>query len=351
MKILSLLPRARFDECGIAFPQSLPSTFYTLKSTHTLLTAAESCQALLLPPSFAPSADMPKGFMIDRFCLERMPALRFIQTTGAGFDSVDHLTAGRMGIPVSNSPGMNASTVAEYVLSAIVTLQRGLLFADSTIRRTLADGSLPADTDVVAHARTPLLRQGGLELAGSLVGLVGLGHTSQALVPLLQAAGCRVMAFDVCWPETFAAQHGVQRASLGELFAQCDVVSLHCPLLENTRNMVDAAVLRTMKPAAILINAARGGLVVEKDLALALENDTLRGAALDCFAEAAPHPDLLRGKAAERTLLTPHLAGVSRLAFSRMISRALGNLERVLVRDEPPEFVINGVSENHLTAA
>ena len=99
-------------------PESLSLHFLPPNGSHVLIAAAESAQALLLPPS------QP---YVDAFCLERMPSIRFIQTTGAGFDSVDHLTAAELGIPVSNSPNMNASSVAEYVMAAIVNLQRGLM--------------------------------------------------------------------------------------------------------------------------------------------------------------------------------------------------------------------------------
>ena len=141
MKVLSLLPRSRFTESGMTLPETLSLHFLPPNGSHVLIAAAESAQALLLPPS------QP---YVDAFCLERMPSIRFIQTTGAGFDSVDHLTAAELGIPVSNSPNMNASSVAEYVMAAIVNLQRGLAWADGEIRRGR-----------YAASRAELLEQGG----------------------------------------------------------------------------------------------------------------------------------------------------------------------------------------------
>ena len=247
MKVLSLLPRSRFTESGMALPESLSLHFLPPNGSHVLIAAAESAQALLLPPS------QP---YVDAFCLERMPSIRFIQTTGAGFDSVDHLTAAELGIPVSNSPNMNASSVAEYVIAAIVNLQRGLAWADGEIRRGR-----------YAASRAELLEQGGLELRGCRIGLLGLGNIGRAVVPLAQAFGCSVAACDAFWPEGFAAENGVERMDVAELFAECDVVSLHCPLNGSTRNLVDYNLLSTMKPHALLINAARSGVVVEADLA------------------------------------------------------------------------------------
>lgn len=353
MKILSLLPRSRFTESGVTIPDTLPMTFFVPDGSHTLIAAAETCDALLLPPSLLQSDGKRTAFQVDRFCLERMPSVGFIQTTGAGFDSVDHLTSAQLGIPVSNSPGMNASSVAEYVIAAVVTLQRGLGWADRGIRtafdKTTFDKESPTagQRDFLAATRDHLLEQGGLELAGCKVGLVGLGHTAQALVPLLKAFGCTIAAYDVCWPEAFATTHQIQQMHMQALFAECDVVSLHCPLLKATRNTINYAMLARMKPTAVLVNAARGGIIVEEDLARILEEGRIRGAALDVFSDAAPHPDLMIGRAAERTLFTPHLAGVSRPAFTRMLGQALHNLDRVLIQRQPPDFVVNGVSTGY----
>ena len=302
MKVLSLLPRSRFTESGMTLPETLSLHFLPPNGSHVLIAAAESAQALLLPPS------QP---YVDAFCLERMPSIRFIQTTGAGFDSVDHLTAAELGIPVSNSPNMNASSVAEYVMAAIVNLQ--------------------------------LLEQGGLELRGCRIGLFGLGNIGRAVVPLAKAFGCSVAACDAFWPEEFAAENGVERMDVAELFAECDVVSLHCPLNGSTRNLVDYNLLSSMKPHALLINAARSGVVVEADLARILAEGRIRGAALDCFADDGRAENPFLSIPAERVLLTPHLAGVTRAAFGRMLSQALENLERVLVHGQPPRFVVNGV--------
>ena len=314
MKVLSLLPRSRFTESGMALPESLSLHFLPPNGSHVLIAAAESAQALLLPPS------QP---YVDAFCLERMPSIRFIQTTGAGFDSVDHLTAAELGIPVSNSPNMNASSVAEYVMAAIVNLQRGLAWADGEIRRGR-----------YAASRAELLEQGGLELRGCRIGLLGLGNIGRAVVPLAKAFGCSVAACDAFWPEGFAAENGVERMDVAALFAECDVVSLHCPLNGSTRNLVDYA---------LLINAARSGVVVEADLARILAEGRIRGAALDCFADDGRAENPFLSIPAERVLLTPHLAGVTRAAFGRMLSQALENLERVLVHGLPPRFVVNGV--------
>ena len=184
---------------------------------------------------------------------------------------------------------------------------------------------------------------GSLVLIGGAVGLFGLGNIGRAVVPLAKAFGCSVAACDAFWPEEFAAENGVERMDVAELFAECDVVSLHCPLNGSTRNLVDYNLLSSMKPHALLINAARSGVVVEADLVRILTEGRIRGAALDCFADDGRAENPFLSIPAERVLLTPHLAGVTRAAFGRMLSQALENLERVLVHGQPPRFVVNGV--------
>ncbi|MFR8580170.1 NAD(P)-dependent oxidoreductase [Bilophila wadsworthia] len=132
-----------------------------------------------------------------------------------------------------------------------------------------------------------------------------------------------------------------------QLFAVSDIVTLHCPLMDATRGLVDAARLASMKPGAILVNAARGGIVDETALAAALERGVIRGAAIDNFESEIPSPGnpLLRlsPEARRRVLFSPHLAGVTRAAFARLIRQAIGNLENSL-RGLPPQFSVNGLS-------
>ena len=171
------------------------------------------------------------------------------------------------------------------------------------------------------------------------MGIVGLGGIGRALAPRLAAFGATVVASDVFWPEAFAQEHGIRRVNLDELFAVSDIVTLHCPLMDATRGLVDAARLASMKPGAILVNAARGGIVDERGV--------IRGAAIDNFESEIPSPGnpLLRlsPEARRRVLFSPHLAGVTRAAFARLIRQAIGNLENSL-RGLPPQFSVNGLS-------
>ena len=173
------------------------------------------------------------------------------------------------------------------------------------------------------------------------------GGIGRALAPRLAAFGATVVASDVFWPEAFAQEHGIRRVDLDELFAVSDIVTLHCPLMDATRGLVGVERLASMKPGAILVNAARGGIVDETALADALERGIIRGAAIDNFESEIPSPGnpLLRlsPEARRRVLFSPHLAGVTRAAFARLIRQAIGNLENSL-RGLPPQFSVNGLS-------
>ena len=128
--------------------------------------------------------------------------------------------------------------------------------------------------------------------------------------------------------------------SLADVLARADVVTLHVPLLPDTRNLIGAAELKSMKPGAVLIHAARGGVVDEAALAESLASGHLGGAAVDVYSTEPPEPGnpllALSGEAAERTILTPHIAGVTRQASAFLFRSAWENVERVLVRNEPP---------------
>ena len=311
--MLSLLPKSRFEESGVEIPGGL--AFLADYRPDAIAEAAAGTEGLFMPPSH------PR---LDADLLARLGSVRIIQTAGAGFDSVDHAAAAKLGLIVCNSPAQNAITVAEHVIGAVICLQRELAYADEAIK-----------SGAYAQARERILGRGACELFGATVGIVGLGGIGRALAPRLAAFGATLVASDVFWPEDFAQEHGIRRVNLDELF------------MDATRGLVDAARLASMKPGAILVNAARGGIVDETALAAALERGVIRGAAIDNFESEIPSPGnpLLRlsPEARRRVLFSPHLAGVTRAAFARLIRQAIGNLENSL-RGLPPQFSVNGLS-------
>jgi phosphoglycerate dehydrogenase-like enzyme len=240
------------------------------------------------------------------------PALRLIQKIGVGVNTIDLDAAKARGIAVCNMPGSNTQAVAEATLLLMLATLRQLAELD---RRTRAGSGWQLD---------PALVDGLGEIAGRTVGLVGFGHVAQRLAPVLQALGATVVyAARRPRPESPFAQ-----LAFGDLLATADIVSLHLPLTAETEHLIDAAALVRMKPGAILVNTARGGLVDAAALLAALDSGRLRGAGLDVFAQepvAADNP-LLRH---ERTVLMPHLAWLTPETLGRSLAIIAENFRRL----------------------
>ena len=207
--MLSLLPKSRFEESSVEIPGGL--AFLADYRPDAIAEAAAGTEGLFMPPSH------PR---LDADLLARLGSVRIIQTAGAGFDSVDHAAAAKLGLIVCNSPAQNAITVAEHVIGAVICLQRELAYADEAIK-----------SGAYAQARERILDRGACELFGATVGIVGLGGIGRALAPRLAAFGATVVASDVFWPEDFAQEHGIRRVNLDELFAVSDIVTLHLSLI------------------------------------------------------------------------------------------------------------------------
>jgi (S)-sulfolactate dehydrogenase len=228
--------------------------------------------------------------------LEAAPRLKVIGRLGVGLDNIDTEACAARGILVRPATGANDLAVAEYVITAALMLLRRAWFA----------------TDRVAAGAWPRIELIGRELAGKRLGLVGFGAIARLTAKKALALEMSVSAFDPFVPADHPAWRTVQRASIEELLSTSDVVSLHTPLNSQTRRMIDATALGRMKPQALLINAARGGIVDEAALAAALKGGRLGGAALDVFETeplTAAAGAILQG--VPNLILTPHIAGVT----------------------------------------
>lgn len=222
---------------------------------------------------------------------------RVVGRLGVGLDNIDVPGCEARGMKVIPATGANALSVAEYVIATGMMLLRGAYQSSASV----AAGAWP---------RTTL--GNGREIGGKTLGLVGFGGIGQLTARLAQGVGMQVIAFDpmLSADHPAFARLGVRCVGLDELTAQADLVSLHVPLVDATRHLFDAARIASMKPGAILINSARGGVVDEAALAVALKNGQLGGAALDVF-EAEPVRAGGVFTDCPNLVLTPHIAGVS----------------------------------------
>lgn len=247
--------------------------------------------------------------------MERCPALRVVARCGIGLDNVGVDAARERGIPVIYAPGSTTNVVAEHALMLMLALSRQL----GSLTRAVRDSDW-----AVRDGYT------GVELTGKTLGIVGMGAIGRRVAELARAFGMRV----VYWSRSsVAGQH--ERWALDDLLREADVISLHLALAPATRHLIGARELALLKPGALLINTARGAIVDQQALLLALENGRLGGYATDVLEQEPPAPDdpLLRH---ERALITPHIAAITDVTYRAMCLRTANNVLAVL-RDEEPE--------------
>jgi len=257
--------------------------------------------------AFRPDALIVRKGVIDRAVLEASGALRAITKHGVGVDRIDVETATRMGIPVMITPRANFESVAEHALALLLAVVRRVPDQDRRLRRgEWANKGF-----------------NGAELLGKTLGLVGYGRIARRLAELVRPFRMDVLAFDP-YQEPEAPVR--KAATLGEMLAAADVVSIHCPLTPGTRGLIGREELSLMKPGACLINTARGAIVDEAALAEALREGRIAGAGLDTFEQEPPAEDnpLL---SMDTVVATSHVGGFSDSSFRNM---GLGAVENVL---------------------
>jgi glycerate dehydrogenase len=254
---------------------------------------------------------------LDRRTIEALPDLRLIAVTATGYNIVDVAAAQERGVAVCNVPEYGTPNVAQAVFALLLELTNHV----GHLARTVREGRWSASPDW-CYWDEPLV-----ELDGPSMGIVGYGRIGRAVGRIAAAFGMKVLAHG----RTPQAEAGVRFVELDALFRESDVVSLHCPLSPETRQMIDAARLASMKPTALLINTARGGLVNEADLAAALNEGRIAGAGLDVLTTEPPAADnpLLK---ARNCVITPHVAWASRPARGRLLWETVENVRAFLAR-------------------
>jgi phosphoglycerate dehydrogenase-like enzyme len=244
---------------------------------------------------------------IDDYVLSRLPQLRCIGKYGVGLDMIDMAAMRKYGKRLGWTSGVNRRSVAEMTLALAIMMLRQVPAAN----RELLLGSWRQHS-------------GGL-LSGRSVGIVGCGNIGKDLVKLLQPFGCTILVNDICEYRDFDVEHNIFRLELDKLLEQADLVTLHVPLDESTRSFISASRLALMKPSAILINLARGGLVDEVALKHALMSKRLAAAAFDVFADEPPEDSELLNLS--NFLATPHIGGSAEEAIVAMGRAAIQGLD------------------------
>lgn len=244
--------------------------------------------------------------------LEKLPRLRYIGVLATGYDNVDTAAARTRGIAVTNIPGYSSDSVAQLTFALLLEICH---HAGEHSRRVIDERAWSRQSSY-CFWDYPLF-----ELAGRTMGVVGLGRIGQRVAEIARAFGMRVLAFT----RTPKALPGVECVDFETLLRESDVISLNCPLTEQTRGLMNAEAFSKMKKTAYLINTARGGVIVEADLRAALEDGIIAGAGLDVLDGEPPREDnvLLDAK---NVIVTPHIAWATEEARTRLVGIAAENL-------------------------
>lgn len=254
---------------------------------------------------------------VNEELLDAAPKLQIVARMGVGLDNIDLGACKARGIEVCPSIGANAASVAEYVVATAMILLRGPAYF--------------ATPDVAAGTWDRPKFASGVELGGRTMGVVGFGSIGQVTGGKARAMGMDVIAYDAIMSDDDPAWDAAHRVDLDTLIAQSDVITLHCPLLPQTRDLINAEQFARMKEGAVLINSARGGIVNEAACAAALRSGKLAGAALDTL-DVEPIDATARAlfTGIDNLILTPHIAGVTQESNRRIAEVAVVNVKRVL---------------------
>jgi glycerate dehydrogenase len=259
--------------------------------------------------------------------LKQLKRLRYIGVMFTGYDGIELKAARELNVPVTNIPTYGTASVAQLVFALLLELCHHV--ALHSVSTHAGEWSRSPD---FSFWKTPLV-----ELEGKTMGIVGFGQIGRRVAEIAVAMGMNVIAEDALKKDA-PQWSGFHWCEINELMTDSDVVSLHCPLLPQTRGIINAATLSKMRPSSFLINTSRGPLVVERDLADALNNGRLAGAAVDVLSSEPPSIDnpLLHAK---NCIVTPHIAWATKEARTRLVDTAVANLRTFL--DGHPVNVVN----------
>ena len=243
---------------------------------------------------------------INTELIRSLPKLRMVAKYGVGLDNLDQEALSRAGIELRVASGTNRRSVAELTLGFMIGLCHNMSSGSEELKRG------------VWH------REGGQELTGKSIGIIGCGNVGQELVRLLQPFQCRIWVHDIADRSKFCRKFGAVETGFEEIIEEVDILTLHVPLTENTENLIDKSVLATMKPSAFLINTSRGRVVNQGDLHQALVSGEIAGAGLDVFWEEPPiETEFLQ---LPNLMVTPHIGGNAREAIDAMGKAAIQDL-------------------------
>jgi D-3-phosphoglycerate dehydrogenase len=254
--------------------------------------------------------------------LDKAPRVKAIAKLGAGLDTVDIDAATRHGVTVFHTPGANNQAVADHTFALILSVARKIVYCDRSLREKRWE-------------HTKIM---GFEIWQKTLGLIGLGAIGRCVALRAKGFQMNVVAHDPFWPAEFAKEHDIEKMDIEELLKVADIVSIHAPLTQENKGLIDRNALGLMKPSALLINAARGGIINEADLYNALKNNEIAGAGIDVFENEPPIASPLLKL--DNVVLTPHTAAFT---YEGMRNMSVGVVEQLIeyYRGKQPIHTVN----------
>jgi phosphoglycerate dehydrogenase-like enzyme len=328
MKTLVVGLQDRVERVGTEIDHALDVTFVDLQPLATLAPYLKDTEILLTSPQLR----------VDDALLDAAPKLRLIQVPSTGYDKIDTEAARRRSIPVAHSGGTNALSVAEHVYMVAMALIKRLI-----------PNHLGIGQGQYVQNKARLMNEGLGELHGKTLGIVGFGRIGRQVALRAIPFGLNTVYYDIvrASPED-EAKYQVTYVERPELLRRADILTVHVPLMPSTHHLIGEAELAQLKPAAIVINAARGPVVDPAPLAAMVADGMLAGAAVDVFeTEPAPETDPLVALAmsgCERIIVTTHMAGVTFEANIRGLQMAFNNAA-LRAKGQPIHAVVNDVRE------
>jgi len=231
---------------------------------------------------------------VDKFFLNNFPNLKYILKAGVGLDNIDLEECQKRNIKVINAPGSNANSVAEFVIALMIMVLR----------------NFPLQVNLLLSGKWRNLREKGFEIKDKVIGLIGCGAIGKLIAKKLKSFEVKkILGYDPYLDEKILKSYGIKKTDFLSLLKNSDIVSLHLPLTEETKNLIGKKELKMMKKNSYLINTSRGGIINESDLIWALKNNIIKGAALDVFeGEPKIKKEFLSLK---NVILTPHIAALT----------------------------------------
>ena len=260
--------------------------------------------------------------VVNDAVLDMAPGVKAIAKMGAGLDTVDIDAATGHDAVVFHTPGANNQAVADHTFALMLNVARKIIHCDQSLRQKRWE-------------HTKIM---GLEIWQKTLGLIGLGAIGRCVALRARGFDMKVVAHDPYWPEAFAEEQGIERVEVDELLKISDVISIHAPLTPENKGMIDANALKAMKPSAILINAARGGIVNEADLYQGLKDKVIAGAGIDVFESEPPSNSPLLEL--DNVVLTPHTAAFT---YEGMNNMSVGVVDQLIEyqKGNKPQFIVN----------